>query len=162
MLSSPVYVHFSEYCHCHINFFPFLVKIIVILVPVVLLNKVSWLVEVPFLIICFAQCEGIQGSLGVWIPRHGFRILGTGFQSLSVELAFWIPIANGIPDPLSCIPDSKAQDSGFHMQIFRWFRIPDANFSGFQIPNANFSRIPDSTSKNFPDSGIRIPLHWAI
>ena len=46
----------------------------------------------------------------------GFRISGTGFQSLSVEVGFWIPI---------------------------------------------FSRIPDSTSKNFTNSGIRIPLHGA-
>ena len=41
-------------------------------------------------------------------------------------LGLWIPIAIGIPDSLSCIPDSKVQDSG---------------------------------SKNFPDSGIWIPLH---
>ena len=58
--------------------------------------------------------EGIQDSLGFWIPYRGFQIPGTGFQSLSVELAFWIPIVNGIPDSLSCIPDSKAQDSRFH------------------------------------------------
>ena len=130
-----------------------------ILVPVVLLNKVSWLVQVPFLIICFAQCEGI--------PRHGFRILGTGFQSLSVELGFWIPIASGISDSLSCIPDSKAQDSGFHMQIFPWFWIPHANFSriisglqmqifpGFQIPQAKISRIRES---GFPYIGWYNPL----
>ena len=39
----------------------------------------------------FAQCKGIQDSLGFWIPRRGFRILGTGLQSLSMELGFWIP-----------------------------------------------------------------------
>ena len=41
----------------------------------------------------------------------GFHFVGTGFQSLSVELGFWIPI-------VSEIPDSKAQDSGFHKQKF--------------------------------------------
>ena len=41
-------------------------------------------------------------------------------------LGFWIPIAIGIQDFLSGIPDSKAEDSG---------------------------------SKNFPNSGICIPLH---
>ena len=46
----------------------------------------------------------------------GFRISGTVFQSLSVEVGFWIPI---------------------------------------------LTRIPDSTSKNFTNSGIRIPLHGA-
>ena len=59
------------------------------------------------------------------VPRHGFRIAGTGFHSLSVELGFWIPIASGIPDSLSCIPDSSNKffsDFGFHAQ----------NFSGFQ------------------------------
>ena len=56
----------------------------------------------------------------------GFQVLYV-FQSLSVELLFWISIVSGIPDSLSCILDSKAS-------------------------------ISDSTSKNFTDSGIRIPL----
>ena len=30
----------------------------------------------------FAPCKGNPSSLGFWIPRHGFRILGTGFQIL--------------------------------------------------------------------------------
>ena len=60
----------------------------------------------------------IQDSLGFWISRCGFRIPGTGFQFLSVELEFWIPIVSGIPDSLSCIQDSKAQDSRFHQQKF--------------------------------------------
>ena len=76
-----------------------------------------------------------------WIldSTHGFRIPGTGFQSLTVELGLWISIINGIPDFLSCIPNSKAQDSGFHKHIF--------------------PRILDSVSKNFPESGIPTPLH---
>ena len=45
-------------------------------------------------------------------------------------------------------------DSGF--QSLEGFRIPSA---GFRIPKP---RIPDSTSKKFLDSGIRIPLHGAI
>ena len=77
----------------------------------------------------FAPCKGIQDSLGFWIPRHGFRIPGTGFQSLSVEPGFWIPIASGVADSLSCIPDAKARDSGFHMQIFSGFRILQAQTS---------------------------------
>ena len=35
---------------------------------------------------------------------------------------------NGILDSLSCIPDSKAQDFGFHKQTFRGFRNPDCLF----------------------------------
>ena len=65
-----------------------------------------------------------QDSLGFWIPHCGFRIPGTGFWYLSVELGFWIPIVSGIPDSLSCIPDSKTWDSRFHEQ----------NIPGFQIP----------------------------
>ena len=37
-----------------------------------------------------APCKGTQDSLGFWIPRREFRIPGTGFQSLSMELGFWI------------------------------------------------------------------------
>ena len=42
----------------------------------------------------------------------GFQVLDSSF--LSVEFGFWIPIVCGIPDSLSYIPDSKAQDFGFH------------------------------------------------
>ena len=61
---------------------------------------------------------GIQGSLRFWIA-------GTGFQSLSVALRFWIPVVSGIPD----------------LELY----------SRFQSLG-----IRDSTSKNFPDSRIRI------
>ena len=58
-----------------------------------------------------AQCKGIQDSLGFWIPRCGYRIPGTGFQSFSMELGFWIPIVGGIPDSLSCTPNPHAKVS---------------------------------------------------
>ena len=73
---------------------------------------------------CFPR-NGIKDSLGFWIPLRGFRIPGTGFQSSffqSVELGFWIPVVSGIPDSLSCIPDSKAQDYEFYKQNFPRFR----------------------------------------
>ena len=38
-----------------------------------------------------------------------------------MELEFWVPIVSGIPDSLSCIPDSKVQDSRFHQQ-----KLPDS------------------------------------
>ena len=40
-----------------------------------------------------------------------------------MELAFRIPIADRIPDSLSCFLDSKAPDSGFLKQNF-----PDSTF----------------------------------
>ena len=126
--------------------------------------------------ICLGPYKGIQDSLGFWIPYRRFWILGTGFQSLSVELWFWIAIVSGIPDSLSCIPDSKVHDSGFHRQIFpdSGFQVLDSslcqwNFDfglqslvGFRIPWVVFripkSMIPDSTSKfsQIPHSGYWI------
>ena len=53
-----------------------------------------------------------------------------GFQEVVFEffarwLWFWTPIVSGIPDSLSCIPDSIAQDSGFQRQRFPGLRNPD-------------------------------------
>ena len=61
--------------------------------------------------------------------HRGFRITGAGFQYLSLEPGFWIPIVSEIPDSLSCIPDSKAQDS--------------------RVPRAKFVQIPISTKGRF-------------
>ena len=47
---------------------------------------------------CLVPCKGNQDSLEVWISPHGLRISGTGFQSFSVEIGFWIPIFSGIPE----------------------------------------------------------------
>ena len=45
----------------------------------------------------------------------GFYAVDSGFQTLSVELEFWIPNVSRIPDSLSCIPDTKAQDYEFQV-----------------------------------------------
>ena len=87
------------------------------------------------------QCKGIQDMLGFSItfriPFNAFRRPGAAFQSLSVGwLGFWILIVGGIPDSLSCILDSKAQDSGFHKQNFPEIRILQAKIS--QIPDFRF------------------------
>ena len=58
----------------------------------------------------------------------------SGFQFLSEGLGFWIPIVSGIPE-------SKAQEFGFHKQIFS-----DSEFH----------------KQNILDSRIQIPLHRAI
>ena len=78
----------------------------------------------------------------------GFLQLYSGFQ----RPGFRIPTAvlriptPRIPDSYSCTPDSKAQDSGF-LQLYSGFQS-----AGFRIPQA----------QNFPDSGIRIPLHGPL
>ena len=61
----------------------------------------------------------------------GFHALESGFQlpdskPFLVELGFRIPIVSGISDSYICIPDSKAQDSGFHMRKFSRFRNADS------------------------------------
>ena len=71
----------------------------------------------------------------------GFHAMDSGFslldlKSFSVDLGFRIPIVSGILDSYSCIPDSKAQDSGFHKQNFLIFRILQAKISG--IPESGF------------------------
>ena len=38
----------------------------------------------------------------------------------------WIPIDGEVPDSLSCIPLSKAQQSGFYKNNFFGIRIPDS------------------------------------
>ena len=55
----------------------------------------------------------------------GFQIPGTRFRFLLVKFGFWIPIFSWVPDSLSCIPDSKAQDAGFHKEKIPGFWNPD-------------------------------------
>ena len=63
-----------------------------------------------------------------WIPdsRYSFPV----FVSRT-----WIPISivSGIPDSLSCIPDSKVQHFGFHKQNFPGFRSRQAPYIGRKI-----------------------------
>ena len=54
-----------------------------------------------------------------------------------MELGFWVPIVSGITDSLSCISNSKAQDSGFYKQ----------NAPGFRNPLHGTSRMTETTSQ---------------
>ena len=50
---------------------------------------------------------------------YGFQVL-SGFQSLSVEIKFWILILSTIPDSLSCFPDFTSKnftDSGIQIPL---------------------------------------------
>ena len=71
-------------------------------------------------------------------------------------------IQDTLPDSIYWIPDlfQWNLDSGFELLV--GFRIPTPVF---RIPRprspdstSKISKIPDSKCKNFPDSGIRIPL----
>ena len=75
----------------------------------------------------------------------GFHAVDFEFQvldSLSLKLGTRIAIVTGISDSLTCIQDSKAQESGSHNSNF-----PDSKFQQPEI-----FRIPYSTSKHFTDS----------
>jgi len=56
----------------------------------------------------------IELNSTLWIPDSMQCIP----DSFSVEHENRIPIVSGILDSLSCIQDSKAQDSGFHNRKF--------------------------------------------
>ena len=68
----------------------------------------------------------IQGA--AYRPYSVFRIPGIRFQSLLVELGFWISIVSGILDSLRYI-----------------FRIPKPRIP---VSRSKISRIPDSTAKS--------------
>ena len=75
-----------------------------------------------------------------------------------MEFGFRIPIFNGIPDSLSFIPDSKAQDSWLHKQKFLRFRIPQAKISW--TPE---SGVPYTWGEYFSQMlGARMPLMSVI
>ena len=69
-------------------------------------------------------CKG-QSWIRFWIPLPGFQIPGTGFRSLLLKFGFWIRIFSRVPDSLSCILDSKIQDSGFDKKKLPGFRNLD-------------------------------------
>ena len=75
-----------------------------------------------------APCNGIQDSSGFWIPRHGFRIRNL-FQ-WNLDPGFQLSVGFRIPTALFRIPRP---------------RIP--------ILHTKISKIPDTTCKNFQDSG---------
>ena len=81
--------------------------------------------------LCVTPCTGIQGSLGF----SCFHAMDSRSQVLNSGFFVTETIIRGILDSLSCIPNSKAQDSRLHSKNVL---------------------ILDSTSKNLPDSGIWI------
>ena len=86
-----------------------------------------------------APCNERINILGFWIAFCWFWIPGTAFLSLSVELGFWIPMfsACGIPDSLSCIPDSNTKNSKFHKQNFPGYTGSGFYYMGRLASNMN-------------------------
>ena len=80
-----------------------------------------------------------------WIPDTSHWILA---DSLSVELGFRILVLSAIPDSSNCIPDSKAQDSGFYKKRFRDSAFHKQKFPGF--PRMLRKSYSSSLSSNSP------------
>ena len=114
------------------------------------------------------HCTRKENSSHVRKPRtvldSGFHNVDTGFRYLSVELGLWIPIVGGIPDSLSCIPDSKYQDFGSHKQNFPGFRNPEKTIFGMamiEVRDEGFwwKRCGNAGSEplSLPD-----PIYWLL
>ena len=85
----------------------------------------------------------------------GFHAVDFEFQvldSLSLKLGIRIAIVTGISDSLTCIPDSKAQESGSHDSNFPDSKFQQPKISRNPDSQSKISRIPDSTSRHFTDS----------
>ena len=95
----------------------------------------------------YSPCKGIQDGLGFWIPRRGFWI--SRWQISVFVGGTWIQIAivGGIPNSLICIPDSKAQDMGFHKKIFPRFQIQKAKLSWIPESGIPYIRRPLACSR---------------
>ena len=76
----------------------------------------------------------------------GFHIMDSRFQVLDSSLCHlnWIPIVSWIPDSLSCILDSRVQDSTFQEQNSTEFRISPGKISW--IPKSGFPLIHGGNS----------------
>ena len=100
-------------------------------------NRSAQFLYIIYFLILYPK-KGMQDSLGFCIPCRGFRILGTGLQSLSVELK---------------IPDTNCQWDSRFLEPSSRFQTP-----GFYISPLEFPGFLDAWFRNFPDSGIWIPL----
>ena len=113
--------------------------------------------ELQFCYLCYshrlALCKEIQASLLLldsrpWIPASRYWIP----DSLSLKIGFPDSNHKWDPDSLSCIPDSKVQDSRFLKLNFPGFRNPESEFHN---PKSEF-RNPESEFQN-PESEFQNP-----
>ena len=104
----------------------------------------------------FAPYKGIQDSLGFWTTRRGFRIPGTGFQSLSVEFVShcqqqdWTHSDDHISLTYDMIPGFKPFTVFFFLCVFynlTYYNISEVNFlDQYEIPQMHL--ILDNNSDN--------------
>ena len=88
-------------------------------------NAYTW--QIIRLFTCLVREFKTVLNPGLYAGNSGFQVLD------SVELGFWIQIVSGIPDSLSCIPDSIVQDCRFHKQKVSGIRNPYSLTWGCQL-----------------------------
>ena len=67
-----------------------------------------------------------------------------------MEPGFWIPIVSLIPESTSCLPDSKAKDSGFPEKISR---IPKSGLPYTTLTQGRKRPFPSSPGPLFQNEG---------
>ena len=96
--------------------------------------KYDWLIQAPVV----SANQGIQDSLVFWIPHSGFQIPGIEFRNVyqwNLDSGFQSFVGS---DSSSCIPDSKAEYSGFYLQEFPVFRNPLHGTRGSTLVTSGF------------------------
>ena len=132
-----------------------------------ILDSAPWIPDSSYWIPDLFQWNSVSGfqlSVGFQIPTAVFRIPNPRIPLAKISR---IP-ESGFPYMYKWIQDSLGfwiPDSSYWTpDLFGWNLDSALQMSvGFQFPTAVFrfprDRSPDSKSKNFLDSGIRIPLH---
>ena len=94
----------------------------------------------PITIFLLHHCDSLK-TRDSYQPhvKESKRVSDSGFcisASLSMELGFRIPMVSAIPVSLSCIMDSKTQDSRFHQIKFPNSGFQKQTFLGFRNPDS--------------------------
>ena len=89
-------------------------------------NRSAQFLYIIYFLILYPK-KGMQDSLGFRIPCRGFRTLGTGLQSLSVELK---------------IPDTNCQWDSRFLEPYSRFQSPGFYISPLEIPGCLIPEFP--------------------
>ena len=75
---------------------------------------------------------------------------------------FLVIIISGIPDSLSCTPDSKEQVSKFHRQIFPVFQTNRQNFPRFRHPDSLTCGETNAILLNCTNNGKSLSVYESV
>ena len=104
-----------------------------------------------------------------------FHAMDCGFQIPGGKSEFFVSgtwildsSGRGIPDSLCCIPNPRAQDSGFHKQKIPEFRIPRAKLPrihgetrlSYFSPNFLRKNLEKQKTKNAENYGMNQQICW--